>query len=60
MHMGMMATIASHFTHSYNTAIHKTLMLVKAKVLGKLKGEMYGQQGVDHQTNSRPIQDHGS
>jgi hypothetical protein len=43
MHMGMMATIASHFTHSYNTAIHKTLMLVKAKVLGKLKGEMYGQ-----------------
>lgn len=56
----MMAIIASHFTHSYNRAIHKTLMLVKAKVLGKLKGEMYGQQGVDHQTNSRPIQDRGS
>ncbi len=37
MHMGMMSIIVSHFTHSYNKAIHRTLMLVKAKVLGKAR-----------------------
>ncbi len=34
--MGMMSIIVSHFTQSYGRANHKTLMPIKAKVLGKV------------------------
>jgi hypothetical protein len=37
MHMGMMLIIASHFTQNYGKANHKTLMQVKAHVLGRVK-----------------------
>ncbi len=38
MHMGMMLIIVSHdFTQNYGKANHRTLMLVKAKVLGRVK-----------------------
>jgi len=35
--MGMMPIIVSHFTKNYGKANHRTLMPVKAKVLGRVK-----------------------
>jgi hypothetical protein len=37
MHMGMMLIIASHFTHNYDKANHRTPMPVSAKVLRRPK-----------------------
>jgi hypothetical protein len=37
MHMGMTPIIVLHLTQNYGRANHKTLMLVKAKVLGWAK-----------------------
>jgi len=37
MYMGMMLIIVSHFTQNYGKANHKTLMPVRAKVLGRAK-----------------------
>jgi hypothetical protein len=48
MHMGMMLIIVSCFTQNYDKVNHKTPMLAKAKVLGKVKrGKMW-------QTKYRP------
>jgi hypothetical protein len=41
MPKGMMPIIVLHFTHNYDRANHKTLMLIKVKVLGKaIKGKV--------------------
>jgi hypothetical protein len=37
MHMGIMPIIASHFTHNYSKANHRTPMPIMAKVLGRAK-----------------------
>jgi hypothetical protein len=37
MHMGMMPIIASHFTHNYGKANHRTPMPVRTKVSGRAK-----------------------
>jgi hypothetical protein len=37
MHMGMMSIIVSHFTHNYDKVNHKTSMLARVKVLGKVR-----------------------
>jgi hypothetical protein len=52
--MGMMQIITSHYIH-YDKASHKPLMLVKAKVLGKVKKGKCGQQKVGYQTSLKPI-----
>jgi hypothetical protein len=35
--MDMMLIIVLHFTHNYGKANHKTLMLIRAKVMGRAK-----------------------
>jgi hypothetical protein len=61
MHMGMTPMIASHFTYSYDMVSHKTPMMVKARILGRLEGGLgYKQQKVGNQISSMPIQHHGS
>jgi hypothetical protein len=35
--MGMMPIIALYFTHNYDKVSHKTLMQIKAKVLGRVR-----------------------
>ncbi len=37
MHMGMMPIIALHVTQNYGRANHRTPMLIRAKVLGRVK-----------------------
>jgi hypothetical protein len=59
MHMRMMLIINSHFTYNYDKANRRTPMSIKAKVMGKAKGEKCSQQRVGHQSNSRPTQHHG-
>jgi hypothetical protein len=57
--MGMMQIIISHYIQSYDKVSHKPLMLIKAKVLGKVKKGKCGQQKVGYQTSLKPIQHHG-
>jgi hypothetical protein len=46
MYMGMMLIIASHLTQNYSKANHKTPMLIKAKVPGRVrKGKVLSTRG---------------